>query len=145
MAWIKRKIFSLATHITRAANWVAALGGRLVSRNFIEQIRAATAAQEGTFLREQDEQDRRLIEAYIHDLDRKRQARLKALRAKYGDDDSIAELRAYVEPAGSEPKTPAPAPASDYTPPPARDPFDTATMPVASSTSPAPEPTTKEQ
>ena len=87
-------------------------------------------------------QDRRLIEAYIHDLDRKRQARLKALRAKYGDDDSIAELRAYVEPTAA-PAEPAPAPASDYTPPPARDPFDTATVPVASSSS-DPEPTTRE-
>ena len=80
VAWVKRKIFAIATHITRAANFIAALGGRLVSRNLIEQIRAATAAQEGTFLREQDEQDRRLIEAYIHDLDRKRQARRSHVR-----------------------------------------------------------------
>jgi hypothetical protein len=137
VAWVKRKIFAIATHITRAANFVAALGGRLVSRNLIEQIRAATAAQEGTFLREQDEQDRRLIEAYIHDLDRKRQARLKALRAKYGDDDSIAELRAFVEPT-ADPAEPTPAPVSDYTPPPARDPFDTAPMATTE-----PEPTTR--
>ncbi len=161
-AWTKRKIFAIATRITRAANWVAALGGRLVSRALIEQIRAATAAQEGTFLREQDEQDRALLEAYIHDLDRKRQARLKALRAKYGDDDSIAELRAFVE-SPAPGTTPEPAPASDYSPPPARDPFDTTSFeaapsgtPTASAASETPtapvgtltsetEPTTKEQ
>ncbi|HEY7222080.1 MAG TPA: hypothetical protein VH561_00430 [Micromonosporaceae bacterium] len=134
-AWLKRKIFALATLITRAANFIAALGGRLVSRALIEKIRAETAAQEGTFLREQDEQDRRLIEAYISDLDRKRQARLKALRAKYGDEDSIADLRNYVAtPAAGE--APEPAPVANYAPPPpARDPFDTAAF----------EPTTTEQ
>jgi len=148
-AWVKRKVFALATRITRAANWVAALGGRLVSRALIEQIRAATAAQEGTFLREQDEQDRLLLEAYIHDLDRKRQARLKALRAKYGDDDSIAELRAYVE-SPAPGTAPTPAPASDYSPPPARDPFDTASYqatpasPVTTLASET-EPSTREQ
>jgi hypothetical protein len=98
--WIKRQIFKVATLITRAANWISSLGGRLVSRALIERIRAETAAQEGTFLKEQDDQDQRLIEAYIHDLDRKRQARLKAMREKYGDEDSIAELRALVKPAG---------------------------------------------
>jgi hypothetical protein len=148
-AWIKRRVFALATRITRAANWIAALGGRLVSRALIEQIRAATAAQEGTFLREQDEQDRLLLEAYIHDLDRKRQARLKALRAKYGDDDSIADLRAYVDSpsAGAAPAAPSAAAASEYTPPPARDPFDTASFETTSpvSTLADSEPSTRDQ
>jgi hypothetical protein len=135
--WIKRQVFKIATLITRAANWISSLGGRLVSRALIERIRAETAAQEGRFLKEQDDQDQRLIEAYIRDLERKRQARLKAMREKYGDDDSIAELRALIAPksGSSEAETPtAPTPtaaADDYTPPPPRDPFETAAAPSA--------------
>jgi hypothetical protein len=148
-AWLKRKVFAIATLITRAANWVSSLGGRLVSRALIEKIRAETAAQEGTFLREQDDQDRRLIEAYISDLDRKRQARLKAMRAKYGDDDSIADLRSMVAPPAPDAEpAPAPVTAADYaTPPPARDPFDTTGYEPAAMSSVATEqePTTKEQ
>lgn len=159
--WIKRQIFKIATLITRAANWISSLGGRLVSRALIERIRAETAAQEGTFIKEQDDQDQRLIEAYIHDLDRKRQARLKAMREKYGDEDSVAELRALVAPAagaavGAAAATAAsadgeltntePMPAvEDYgpPPPPPRDPFDTAATPAASTGSE--EPTTQQQ
>ncbi len=140
--WIKRKIFAIATLITRGANWISSLGGRLVSRGLIERIRAETAAQEGTFSKEQDDQDQKLIEAYIHDLDRRRQARLKAMRAKYGDDDSIAELRALVAPqeGGGAAADPAAAstPTAEFSPaPPPRDPFDTVDAP-------GPEPTTQE-
>jgi len=143
--WIKRQVFKIATLITRAANWISSLGGRLVSRALIERIRAETAAQEGRFLKEQDDQDQRLIEAYIRDLERKRQARLKAMREKYGDDDSIAELRALIAPksGASEAETataPTPSPADDYTPPPPRDPFDTAAAPAASAGSASAEP-----
>jgi hypothetical protein len=147
--WIKRQIFAIGTLLTRAANWIAALGGRLVSPDLLERIRAANAAQALTFLQEQDDQDRRLIEAYIHDLDRKRQARLRAMRAKYGDEDSIAELRALAEQPtpGTAPDPGAPA-ASFGPPPPARDPFDTEPFepltPVAQ-TAVATEPTTNDQ
>lgn len=162
--WIKRQVFKVATLITRAANWISSLGGRLVSRALIERIRAETAAQEGTFLKEQDDQDQRLIEAYIHDLDRKRQARLKAMREKYGDDDSIAELRAIVAGGGAaagaaaatagsgtmastEPADTAPMATVDAdTPvPPPRDPFDTAATPAATSAGGSDEPTTQQQ
>jgi hypothetical protein len=157
--WIKRQIFKIATLITRAANWISSLGGRLVSRALIERIRAETAAQEGTFLKEQDDQDTRLIEAYIHDLDRKRQARLKAMREKYGDDDSIAELRALVTPAAAGGVAGAAAAADgeptdtepmlmleEFTPaPPPRDPFDTTAMPAATTVGTAEEPTTQQQ
>jgi hypothetical protein len=149
--WIKRQVFKVATLITRAANWISSLGGRLVSRALIERIRAETAAQEGQFLKEQDDQDQRLIEAYIHDLERKRQARLKAMREKYGDEDSIAELRALITPKtaaeAEQSSTPAPSTAQDYgTPPPPRDPFDTAAAPAATaSSSGAEEPTTQQQ
>ncbi|MBX6751977.1 MAG: hypothetical protein IRY85_20345 [Micromonosporaceae bacterium] len=151
--WIKRQVFKIATLITRAANWISSLGGRLVSRALIERIRAETAAQEGQFLKEQDDQDQRLIEAYIHDLERKRQARLKAMREKYGDEDSIAELRALIAPktaaAAEADKPSAPAPstaAEDYgTPPPPRDPFETAAAPAAAASSSSEEPTTQQQ
>jgi hypothetical protein len=154
--WIKRQVFKVATLITRAANWISSLGGRLVSRALIERIRAETAAQEGQFLKEQDDQDQRLIEAYIRDLERKRQARLKAMREKYGDEDSIAELRALITPKGGDgaeaekPSAPAPSTAADYTPPPPRDPFETAAAPASaeasgSASDGSDEPTTKQQ
>jgi hypothetical protein len=147
--WLKRRVFAVATVITRAANFVSSLGGRLVSRALIERIRAETAAQEGTFLREQDDQDQRLIEAYIRDIDRKRQARLKAMREKYGDDDSIAELRALVKPPSDGEPEPSAAVDTLAPVPPARDPFEDAVPPArdpfettATPTADAAEPTT---
>src|SRR4029453_15429210 len=118
--WVKRKIFALATLITRAASWISSLGGRLVSPALIERIRAETAAQEGTFVKEQDDQDQRLVEAYIRDRDRRRQARLRAMRAKHGDEDTNADLRTVT--AAPVP-APSPAPVEESTPPLAYDPY----------------------
>jgi hypothetical protein len=147
-AWLKRKVFALGTAITRAANWLAALGGQLVSPALIERINAETAAQSRTFMREQDEQDQRLILAYIHDLERKRDARLKAMRERFGEDDSSsfqvpAEAAALVAATGGT-ATVAPS-SSDYTPPPARDPYDTSGYPAVSTAGTDTEPTTSQQ
>lgn len=147
-AWLKRKVFAIGTAITRAANWIAALGGQLVSPALIERINAETAAQSRTFMREQDEQDQRLILAYIHDLERKRDARLKAMRERFGEDDSSsfqvpAEAAALVAAGGGE--AAAPASPSDYTPPAARDPFDTSGYPTVSTMASDTEPSTAQQ
>jgi hypothetical protein len=75
LVWIKRKVFTIATWITRVSSWISSLSGRLVSRGLIERIRADTAAQESLFEREQDDQDRRLYEAYLRDRARKRRLR----------------------------------------------------------------------
>jgi len=72
--WIKRKVFSIATRITRIASWLSSLGGRLVSRALIERIRADTSKQESIFLDEQETQDRRLEDAYVRDRNRRRTA-----------------------------------------------------------------------
>jgi hypothetical protein len=133
--WVKRKIFALATLITRAASWISSLGGRLVSRALIERIRAETAAQEGTFVKEQDDQDQRLVEAYIRDRDRRRQARLRAMRAKHGDEDTNADLRTVT--AAPVP-APSPAPVEESTPPLAYDPY------AAPNTSSLSEPTSQQ-
>jgi hypothetical protein len=72
LVWLKRKVFTVATWITRVSSWISSLSGRLVSRAWIEQIREDTANQESLFLREQDDQDRALYEAYLRDRNRKR-------------------------------------------------------------------------
>jgi hypothetical protein len=70
--WIKRKVFALATRITRASSWVSSLAGRLGLTSFADRIRADTMQQESRFLEEQEEQDRKLIEAYVRDRARRR-------------------------------------------------------------------------
>jgi hypothetical protein len=70
--WIKRKIFALATRITRASSWISSLAGRLGLTSFADRIRADTMQQESRFLEEQEEQDRKLIEAYVRDRARRR-------------------------------------------------------------------------
>ncbi|HEX6872898.1 MAG TPA: hypothetical protein VF163_17515 [Micromonosporaceae bacterium] len=72
VVWIKRKVFALATAITRASSWVSSLSGRLGLRSFADRIRQDTMQQESIFLEEQEEQDRRLYEAYIRDRARRR-------------------------------------------------------------------------
>ena len=109
--WIKRKIFALATLITRAASWISSLGGRLVSRALIERIRAETAAQEGTFIVEQDDQDQRLVEAYVRDRERRRMARQKALREKLGDTGDFLAVAPAPAATAAAADVPAPAPA----------------------------------
>jgi hypothetical protein len=70
--WIKRKVFALATRITRASSWISSLAGRLGLTSFADRIRADTMQQESRFLEEQEEQDRKLIEAYVRDRARRR-------------------------------------------------------------------------
>ena len=70
--WIKRKVFALATRITRASSWIFSLAGRLGLTSFADRIRADTMQQESRFLAEQEEQDRKLIEAYVRDRARRR-------------------------------------------------------------------------
>jgi hypothetical protein len=72
LVWIKRKIFAIATRITRASSWISSLAGRMGLRSFAERIRQDTMQQEATFLAEQEEQDRKLIEAYVRDRARRR-------------------------------------------------------------------------
>jgi hypothetical protein len=73
--WIKRKIFALATLITRIASWISSLGGRLVPRSLVEKLQADTAAQASLYLSEQDAQDRKLEEAYLRELQKRRARR----------------------------------------------------------------------
>ena len=102
MVWLKRKVFALATMITRIASWISSLGGRLVSRNLIERIREDTARQENIFVGEQDDQDQRLEDAYVRDRRRAAKRRGKLPEQLLGPDPSA--------PASAAPK-PAPAPA----------------------------------
>jgi hypothetical protein len=70
--WIKRKVFAFATRITRVSSWISSLAGRLGLTSFADQIRADTMQQETRFQEEQEEQDRKLIEAYVRDRARRR-------------------------------------------------------------------------
>jgi hypothetical protein len=79
--WLKRKVFAIATRITRFASWVSSLSGRLVSRALIERLRADQAKQESIFLEEQEAQDRRLYEAYLKDRERRRRLARRAGRS----------------------------------------------------------------
>jgi hypothetical protein len=106
MVWLKRKVFALATMITRTASWISSLGGRLVSRNLIERIREDTARQETIFAGEQDDQDRRLEDAYVRDRRRAAKRRGKLPEQLLGPDPS-APAAAAARPA------PAPAQAAD--------------------------------
>ncbi len=73
--WIQRRIFAVATLITRAASWISSLGGRLVPRSFVEAIRADTARQEAMFLVEQDTQDRWIEAGFDRDRARRNAGR----------------------------------------------------------------------
>ena len=87
--WLKRKVFALATRITRASSWISSLAGRLGLTSFADRIRADTMQQESRFVAEQEEQDRKLIEAYVRDRARRRRM-----------------LRGGVEPEPAEPAPP---------------------------------------
>jgi hypothetical protein len=67
LVWIKRKVFALATAITRASSWLSSLSGRLGLQTFADKIRQETADQENLFVDEQESQDRALFEAYLRD------------------------------------------------------------------------------
>jgi hypothetical protein len=65
--WLKRRVFAIATMITRASSWLSSLSGRLGLQSFADKIRQQTAEQENIFTDEQDKQDRALYEAYLRD------------------------------------------------------------------------------
>jgi hypothetical protein len=67
LVWIKRKVFALATAITRASSWLSSLSGRLGLQTFADKIRQETAEAENLFIDEQEAQDRALFEAYLRD------------------------------------------------------------------------------
>ncbi len=90
--WLKRKVFAVATFITRIASWVSSLSGRLGLRSFVEKIRADTMEQESRFLTEQEDQDRRLFEAYMRDRARRR--RLIAKHGQVVEADAAADVAA---------------------------------------------------
>jgi hypothetical protein len=97
--WIKRKVFAVATMITRAASWISSLGGRLVSRSLLEKIREDTERQEARFADEQDEQDRRLEDGYVRDRNRRRAARERARLKERKSDRLDADVLAISAPA----------------------------------------------
>src|SRR5262245_9329687 len=70
--WVMRKVFAVATFITRIASFVSSLSGRLGLNALVERLRAENQAQEATFLEEQEAQDRALYEAYLRDRARRR-------------------------------------------------------------------------
>jgi hypothetical protein len=106
--YVKRKVFWVATMITRAASWISSLGGRLVSRALLEKIREDTARQEAIFGEEQETQDRRLEDAYVRDRTRRRLARQRGrLKERKGDMDP---LDAPPVPAPASSPAPAVAP-----------------------------------
>jgi hypothetical protein len=65
--WLKRRLFAIATMITRASSWLSSLSGRLGLQSFADKIRQETKEQEGIFTDEQEKQDRALYEAYLRD------------------------------------------------------------------------------
>ncbi len=111
--WIKRKVFAIATMITRAASWISSLGGRLVSRALLEKIREDTERQEARFLDEQEIQDRRLEDGYVRDRNRRRAARERA-RLKERRGDRVEPLPEDVAPGA----VPAPAAVAEAAPAP---------------------------
>jgi hypothetical protein len=70
--WLKRKVFSLATAITRASSWISSLSGRLGLHSLSDRIREDTLQQESIFNEEQEKQDRELYEAYLRNRSRRR-------------------------------------------------------------------------
>lgn len=102
LVWLKRKVFTVATWITRISSWVSSLSGRLVSRAWIEQIRQDTADQESMFLQEQDAQDAALYEAYLRDRNRKRRL-LQARGVKVPDLEDSFDAGQAIAAAGGLP------------------------------------------
>jgi hypothetical protein len=110
LVWLNRKVFAIATWITRMSSWVSSLSGRLVSRGLIERIRADTAEQESIFLVEQESQDRALYEAYLRDRARKRRAAQRRGRALPPDElEAVAAGLAATAAAGTTPAVAPPA------------------------------------
>jgi hypothetical protein len=104
LVWLNRKVFAVATLITRVSSWVSSLSGRLVSRALIERIQKETDEQESIFVLEQDAQDRALYEAFLRDRARKRRAAARRGRVlppeEFATYDSIPTA---AEPGGQVP------------------------------------------
>ena len=82
--WLMRKVFALATWITRVSSWISSLSGRLGLNSLVERIRADKLEQEAIFQGEQETQDRLLYEAYLRDRARRR--RLMQRKGKIGEE-----------------------------------------------------------
>jgi len=120
LVWIKRKVFALATMITRASSWLSSLSGRLGLQSFADKIRQETKDQENVFLDEQEVQDKALFEAYLRDRARRRRLIQGGHLPPDPDDPSLAGLAPTAMAAEA---APAPVPttpvASEATPGPA--------------------------
>jgi hypothetical protein len=95
-AWLKRKVFTIATWITRAASFVSSLAGRLGLTSLADKIREETAEQESIFATEQDEQDRKLEDAYVRDRARRRAAASRRRSKQLHDDPPATPEAAAV-------------------------------------------------
>src|SRR5690606_18111059 len=118
-AWLKRKVFTIATWITRAASFVSSLAGRLGLTSLAERIRQETAEQESIFAQEQEEQDRRLEDAYVRDRARRRAAAARR-RNKRAAAEQAASAAAPAPAAAPAEPAPAPAEAAPAAPAPAQ-------------------------
>jgi hypothetical protein len=111
-AWLKRKVFTIATWITRIASFISSLAGRLGLTSLVDRIRQETAEQESIFANEQEEQDRKLEDAYVRDRARRRAAARRRGKTLRGDEQPPA-------PAAPAPAPPQPvAPAAEGAEPP---------------------------
>jgi hypothetical protein len=105
--WVKRKVFALATAITRASSWLSSLSGRLGLTSLADRINAETREQENVFVDEQESQDKALFEAYLRD--RAHQRRLLQGSPLPPDPDDPAVLAAQAAQSQAA-LAPAPAP-----------------------------------
>jgi hypothetical protein len=115
LVWLKRKVFALATLITRASSWVSSLSGRLGLRSFADRIRQDTLDQESLFLTEQEDQDRRLYEAYLRDRAHRRRMLRGGPIPEDGSEAPFLPPPVTADPTPPVPPTPAsvpPTPAS---------------------------------
>jgi hypothetical protein len=100
-AWLKRKVFTVATWITRAASFVSSLAGRLGLTSLADRIRQETAEQESIFATEQDEQDQKLEDAYVRDRARRRAAAARRRGKQLQDDPPSTPEAAAVAAAAA--------------------------------------------
>jgi hypothetical protein len=108
LVWIKRKVFALATMITRASSWLSSLSGRLGLQSFADKIRQETQEQENLFVDEQEAQDKALFEAYLRDRAHRRRLIQGGHLPPEPDDPAV-----LAAPATAPPATPAPPVAAD--------------------------------
>jgi hypothetical protein len=113
-AWLKRKVFTVATWITRAASFISSLAGRLGLTSLADRIRQETAEQESIFATEQDEQDQKLEDAYVRDRARRRAA--AARRRKQLPEDAPETVAAVAAAAAASEATVAAAAVAESIP-----------------------------